>query len=105
LEPTLLQEKRTAEQQLRATARLPAGKPDPWQQIERAMAREQELYLPYTFLEEAAGFDSTLFSYARTLVRGAAERAKPAGQRLREYVDTALPRLEQQLLADVPVYP
>lgn len=105
LDPALLEQKRAAEQQLRASARLPAGKPDPWREIERAMAREQELYLPYTFLEDAAGFDSTLFSYARTLVRGAAERAKPSEQRLREFVDTALPRVEQQLLADVPVYP
>ena len=53
--------------------------------------------MPYTFIEGAAGFNSQLFRYARTLVRGAAERAKPNEQRLREYVDTALPLLEQQL--------
>ncbi len=104
LDPALLEEKRAAEQKLRAATHLPAGKPDPWQEIERAMAREQELYLPYTFLEEAAGFDSTLFGYARSLVRAAAERSKPNEQRLREYVDTALPQLEQRLLAAVPVY-
>ena len=104
LDPALLEEKRAAEQKLRAATQLPAGKPDPWQQIERAMAREQELYLPYTFLEEAAGFDSTLFGHARSLVRAAAERSKPNEQRLREYVDTALPQLEQRLLAAVPVH-
>jgi hypothetical protein len=105
LEPAQMAQKRTGEDQLRAAAKLPAGTPDPWRDIERAMAREKELYVPYTFLESAAGFDSTLFSHARNLVRGAAERAKPNEQRLREFVDTALPRLEQQLLADVPVYP
>jgi hypothetical protein len=69
------------------------------------MAIDRQLHVPYTFIEGAAGFNSALFSYARTLVRGAAERAKPNELRLREFVDTALPRLEQQLLADVPVYP
>ena len=44
-------------------------------------------------------------TYARTLVRGAAERDKPNGQRFREFTDSALPRIEQQLGARVPVYP
>jgi Peptidase S46 len=45
-----------------------------------------------------------LFSYARTLVRAAEERPKPNDERLREYTDGALPRLEQMLRAGVPVY-
>lgn len=104
LDPALLAQKRAAEDALRARTTLPAGTTDPWQQIERAMTIYQSLHVPYTFIEGAAGFNSTLFNYARTLVRGAAERSKPDAQRLREFVDTALPRLEQQLLADVPVY-
>jgi hypothetical protein len=103
LDEPRMDEKRAAEQELRASSTWPAGA-DPWEQIERAMAREKELYIPYTFLEVAAGFDSTLFGHARNLVRGATERAKPNEQRLREFADTALPRLEQQLLADVPIY-
>ncbi len=103
VDPALLEEKRAAEQAMRAAASFPAGE-DPWQQIERAMQRALQLHMPYTFIEGGAGFDSTLFSYARALVRGATERGKPDAQRLREYVDTALPRLSQQLLADVPVY-
>jgi hypothetical protein len=99
-----MEKKRAAEQALRAAATFPAGQ-DPWQQIERAVARELDLHVPYTFIEGAAGFDSILFSYARALVRGATERTRPDEQRLREFVDTALPRVEQQLFADVPVYP
>ena len=38
------------------------------------------------------GFNSVLFRYARLLVRGADERAKPNTERLREYTDTSLPR-------------
>lgn len=104
LDPTLFAQKHAAESSLRAAAGL-TGPQDPWAQIERATARELQLHVPHTFIEGAAGFDSALFNYARTLVRGAAERARPDEQRLREFVDTALPRVEQQLLADVVVYP
>jgi len=45
-----------------------------------------------------------LFRYARLLVRGADERAKPNTARLREYTDAALQRIEQQLVARVPVF-
>ncbi len=38
-------------------------------------------------------------------MRGAAERDKPNAQRFREFTDSALPRIEQQLGAAVPVYP
>jgi hypothetical protein len=102
-DPALLAEKRAAEQRLRAT--LAPGAADPWAAIEAAMRREQQLNVPYTFLEGAAGFNSQLFRYARSLVRAADERAKPSADRLREYVDTSLPLLEQQVLAQVPVYP
>jgi hypothetical protein len=38
-------------------------------------------------------------------VRGAAERAKPNGERLHEYTEGALPTLTQDLLSDAPIYP
>ena len=78
--------------------------PDPWEQIQSAVVRERALYLPHTFIEGGAGFNSILFRYARLLLRGAAERAKPNVARLREYTDASLPRIEQQLYAQVPVY-
>lgn len=78
---------------------------DPWADIARAEEREREIDLPYYFLEDGAGFNSKLFGYARTLARGAVERPKSTEQRLREFRDTALPRIEQQLSAKTPVYP
>jgi hypothetical protein len=102
-EPALLAHKQAAESELRARANFPADS-DPWKEIERAAARDTELSVPYAFLETADGFNSELFKYARTLVRAAAERGKPSEQRLREYVDTALPRVTQTLTASVPVY-
>lgn len=77
---------------------------DPWTDIERANLRARELNNELTFFEGAAGFNSRLFRYARSLVRAAEERQKPSGERLREYTDTSLPRLEQQMRAAVPFY-
>ena len=98
----LMARKRDEENALRALAKLPGA--DPWQQIESASAHERTLYLPYTFIEGAAGFNSILFRYARLIVRGADERLKPNTARLREYTEAALPRIEQQLYAPVPIY-
>ena len=109
LDDRLMTAKRADEAALRAKVaadpRLAAATGDPWDEIATAEQHARELDLPYTFLEQGAGFNSHLFNYARTLVRGAAERAKPNTKRLREYSDAALPRVEQRLLAPVPVYP
>ena len=80
------------------------GTIDPWEQIAHAQEIKRQLALPYSYIEAGAGFDSLLFSYARTLVRAAEERPKPNDERLREYTDSALPRVEQTLRANVPVY-
>jgi len=108
LDPALMAQKARDEADLRAKAGL-AGPQDPWEQTARATQVSQEISLPYGYLEGpqamAVGFNSALFRYARTLVRGAAERPKPSDERLREFRDTALPLVERRLLADVPVYP
>jgi hypothetical protein len=78
---------------------------DPWADIARAEAATRAINLPYTFLESGVGLNSRMFRSARTIVRGAAELPKKNDDRLREFRDTALPRLEQQLAAQVPVYP
>ncbi len=51
-----------------------------------------------------AFFGSDLFGVARTLVRAAAERAKPNGERLPEYRESGLPSLELQLFSEEPIY-
>jgi hypothetical protein len=99
----LLQGKSAAEQALRAVAGLSG--PDPWQEIATASSRERVLYLPYSFIENAAGFSSALFRNARVLLRAADERLKPNKDRLREFTDAELPRMQQDLYAQVPVYP
>jgi hypothetical protein len=100
---TLLEEKSRAEQALRAVAGISG--PDPWQEIATALSRERVLYLPYLFIENAAGFSSALFRNARLLLRVADERLKPNKERLREFTDAELPRMQHDLYAQVPVYP
>jgi len=113
LDERLMQAKRKDEAALRAQVaadpQLAQALGDPWASIAKAQQREEQLYLPYVWIEQGAGlgagYPGKLFGYARTLVRAAAERTKPNTERLREYSDAALPRVEQRLLAPVPVYP
>ena len=112
LDDRLLDAKRTEEAALRAKVaadpQLAQSTGDPWAIIAQAQKRAVDLYLPYTFIEGGAGlggFPGHLFSYARTLIRASAERSKTNTERLREYNDAALPRVEQRLLAPVPVHP
>ncbi|HEY0840844.1 MAG TPA: S46 family peptidase, partial [Vulgatibacter sp.] len=80
-----------------------------WAAIEAAQREYRNQVDEYLFVEGGGrspwGFQSDLFSIARTLVRAADERAKPNEQRLREYGDANLPNLEQRLFSDAPIHP
>lgn len=96
-----LADKRAQEAALRAKAGIGDG---PWQQIAGAQARAETLYLDYSYI--AGGpIGSSLFGYARALVRAGTERAKPAAQRLPGFADSQLLLLEKQILDATPVSP
>ena len=80
------------------------GQRNPWEEISSAMKANREIYDPLTYVERMRGFSSHLTTYARTLVRLAEEKPKPNGDRLREYRDSALASLEQQLFSTAPIY-
>jgi hypothetical protein len=85
-----------------------AGRPglgDPWGEIARAQAAYRSIFLRLDLLERRAGSGSELFAYAKTLVRGAAERAKPNGERLPEFGEARLPLVEQTLLESRTIHP
>jgi hypothetical protein len=109
LDDAVMASKRDAETDLRkrvaGSRALAAEIGDPWQKIEDALAEEATRWLQYAYVESGTGFNSRLARYARTLVRAAAERPKPNAERLREFTDGFLPRMEQQLAAPVPIYP
>ncbi len=98
-------EEQTIKAQIAANKELAGTLGDPWAEIAKAEEKSRDLDLSYSMLESAVGFNSRLYRYGRTLLRGGVERAKPSDDRLREYRDTALPRIEQQLGANVPLYP
>jgi hypothetical protein len=89
------------------------GEPNPWEEVSNAMKANREVYDPLTYVERMRGFSYVermrgfnfdLPGYARILLRVAEEKSKPNGDRLREYRDSALPSLEQQLLSAAPIY-
>ncbi len=81
-----------------------AGASNPWDEVAQAMKLQRDIYLQLTYLERLRGFASGLPQIARVLVRAAEEKPKPNSDRLREYRDSALPSLEQQLFSTAPVY-
>jgi hypothetical protein len=104
----LMAKKAADQQKLRAAIdadpKLKSAYAPAWDEIANAMAVRKQLFLPFTFVERAAGFNAALTQYARTLVRVTADKQKPNPQRLREYTEARLPSLEQQLFSTAPVY-
>jgi hypothetical protein len=81
-----------------------AGTPDPWDEIAQAIKTQQAIYPNLTYLERMRGFSSHLAQMARILVRAGQEKPKANPDRLREFRDSALPSLEQQLFSTEPIY-
>jgi len=77
---------------------------DPWAAITKAVAVQKEMFLPFTYVDNLAGFRGDLARYARTIVRATTEKEKPSNQRIRGFQDSALPTVEQRLFSTAPVY-
>ncbi len=90
-----------AEADLRARSAGNAAVGDPWADVDAAMKAARETFVVRSFINP----NSSLFADAQRLVRAAAERAKPNGERLPGYTDSVLPLVEKQLLDDTPTYP
>jgi hypothetical protein len=106
--PGFLDARRAAESKLRATvagdSRMAAAYGGAWEAIAKARRSFRDYYVAYRLLEGAAAFDSSHFSFARTLVRLAAENEKPNAARLREYTDAGRASLELRLFSPAPIY-
>lgn len=76
-----------------------------WQDVDNAEKVYRIIGNEHYFVESERGFLSRYFNFARILVRGAAERAKPDSERLSEYTEAALPEIEQSLFSTVPIHP
>ncbi|HXM74125.1 MAG TPA: S46 family peptidase, partial [Chthoniobacterales bacterium] len=117
LDPQVWQALQAREQKLRAAiGRDPklASTTSAFDRIKNAQAEILKNARVYNYFEQerpTAGlyrqpraFYSTLFKYARLLVRVADERAKPNGERFQEFRDSGRESLELELFSTEPVY-
>ena len=112
IDPAFMAARADAETDFRGRAEAGAGDANPWTTLSAAQPIVRELYPAMALLEGGTGMGTTpvaggsqLFSWARTLVRGAQERAKPSAERLPEYADSRLSGVQSGLFAERPVYP
>jgi hypothetical protein len=80
------------------------GNDQPWKAIDAALTEAKPYYADYLVLEKFGMSYSKLYAWARNLVRLSAEKAKPSKDRLKEYADTELPKLELDLFSTEPQY-
>jgi len=77
-----------------------------WEELAKAQQAYAGFYSDYQLLESGFGLEQVrLFELARMLVRLAEETAKPNQQRLREYRESNLDSLKQDLFSGAPLYP
>ena len=106
LDPAIIEAKVRAEAALRARV---AKDPDlgarvgDWSRIASSVAGYREMYRDYQYLERGRAFWSDLYRKARGIVRLVGEKEKPDTERLPEYRDAVLPRVEQQLYSPAPI--
>ncbi|HEX9425364.1 MAG TPA: S46 family peptidase [Pyrinomonadaceae bacterium] len=107
-DPKLMTKKRLAEQALRNSIAADPRKNQEYGGAWEAIAKGRKDLAQYDrdrrFLDLAAGFNTPLFSYARTLVRLADENQKPDAERLPEFMSTRRAALEASLYSTAPIY-
>jgi hypothetical protein len=72
--------------------------------IQEAEDLRRNVRFELAYVMGSAGFLTDYFGLARTLVRGAAERAKPNSVRLEEFQEAQLPAVTQRLFSPAPIY-
>jgi hypothetical protein len=104
----LIAKKVKAEEALRRTVSADPKKQkeygDAWDAIAAGRKSLPTYYPEYSLLETGTGFNTSLFTVARTLVRLAKESAKPNAERLSGYTDAARASLELRLYSSAPIY-
>jgi len=117
LDPQIWQALQTREQKLRdaisgdSKRTSATGAFDRIKKAQTEIARNAPVYdylemerVNFGVYRQPRAFYSTLFKYARLLVRAADERAKPNAERLAEFRDSSRESLELELFSTEPVY-
>jgi peptidase S46-like protein len=109
VDPTIIAGRAAAERDLRAKVdadpALRAQYAAAWDDIRAALQAFRGKRDRYVMTEGREGFRSQLLGHALALLRHAAEKSKPDGERLTEYTDANFPLLRQSLLSTAPIYP
>jgi hypothetical protein len=109
LDHTLMGTKRAMEgahrQAVGASPQWQAGAGKSWDAIATSQKQLESFESDYLLLEQRLALHSTLFEFARHLARWSEEKSKPNGERLREYRDSNLESLWQEVLSPAAVYP
>ncbi|HJP94242.1 MAG TPA: S46 family peptidase [Pyrinomonadaceae bacterium] len=107
-DPALMARKKKEEQALRKSIAANPERQKLYGDAWDAIAKAHQAYPSYIrerrIFEQAGGFNSTLFTYARYLVRLAAENEKPNSERLPEYTDARRASLELALYSPAPIH-
>jgi hypothetical protein len=77
---------------------------DAWDAIAKAHQGLPSYIRERRIFDQAGGFNTTLFGFARTLVRLAAEGEKPNAERLPEYTDARRASLDLALYSPAPIH-
>jgi hypothetical protein len=107
-DPAIMKKKEDAETKLRSAVtldpQLNAAYGDAWPTVDSALGTYGSIFLDYRFLELGVAFNSHLFKIARTLVRLGDETQKPNPERLREFRESNIESLKQDLYSEAPIY-
>ncbi len=108
-DPALFEQKRAEEAALRSFVasrpELAATTGGAWDAIAAAEKTHRDLLPVRTQLSRGETIGGDYLAFARTLVVGAAERAKRNDSRLPEFNDSRLPQVEASLFSPAPVHP
>jgi len=107
-DPGLLARKKSEEAALRKSLAANPERQKMYGDAWDAIAKAHQTYPTYIrerrIFDQAGGFNSVLFNYARALVRLAAENQKPNAERLPEFTDARRNSLELGLYSPAPIH-
>jgi hypothetical protein len=107
-DPALIARKQKEEQALRKSIAENPERQKMYGEAWDAIAKAHKTYPTYIkdrrIFEQLGGFNSTYFTFARILVRLAAESQKPNAERLPEYTDARRASLELALYSPAPIH-
>lgn len=107
-DPALLARKKSEEAALRKSVAANPERQKMYGDAWDAIAKAHQTYPTYIrerrIFDQAGGFNSVLFNYARALVRLAAENQKPNAERMPEFTDARRSSLENALYSPAPIH-